>query len=190
VVVAEYWNVTGYSVPFMFINAFGNRELLVGSESGWIWNFGDIDGNLNGTFTLLDSTWQDVKEGSLSSVRLYDFDGDGWDDAVTGNYRGGITYWRNDIELTTEEPNATAGNDAFLLVPNPVADEVEITLNLPLRPDTWIEVLDAAGRVLLREPMRAPSTRTSTATLSNGVYVVRVSRPGGHWSQRLVVLHR
>lgn len=190
VVVAEYWNVTGYSVPHMFIDHDGDRELLVGSESGWIWNFGDIDGNLGGTFTLLDSTWQSVKEGGYSSVVLHDFDDDGWDDAVTGNYRGGITYWRNDIAAAVDDRPVLQATQAFTLAPNPTGASVEVVLNMPLTAGLVISVLDASGRVALRKPVNALRSWVDASTLTNGVYVVRLSCPGGQWSQRLVVLHR
>ena len=103
VVVAEWWNVSGYSVPHMFINDAGELELLVGSESGWIYNYTNINGNLNGVFTEADTTWQDIKEGGHSSVVLYHFNGDGYRDAVTGNYRAGLGYWRNDFAIAISD---------------------------------------------------------------------------------------
>lgn len=188
VVVNEWWNITGYSVPFMFLNDAGERELLVGSESGWIWDFDHIDGNLGGTFDLVDSTWQDIKDGSMSSVALYDLTGDGWADAVTGNYRGGISYWRNDFGMGV--PSSALLNDAaFAIVPNPAHDEVDLILDLPLATGMVLSAIDPTGRQVAQLPVVDRQMRLSTRHWSAGVYTLRLVDRGASWSQRLVVLH-
>jgi len=188
VVVNEWWNITGYSVPFMFLNDAGERELLVGSESGWIWDFDHIDGNLGGTFDLVDSTWQDIKDGSMSSVALYDLTGDGWADAVTGNYRGGISYWRNDFGMGV--PSSALLNDAaFAIVPNPAHDEVDLILDLPLSTGMVLSAIDPTGRQVAQLPVVDRQMRLSTRHWSAGVYTLRLVDRGASWSQRLVVLH-
>ncbi len=68
-------NITGYSVPFMYDSA-GSYRLLVASEAsrtnastmGWIWKYKDIDGNLSGNFTLVDSMYQNIWEGPRMTV--------------------------------------------------------------------------------------------------------------------------
>lgn len=188
--VAEWWNVTGHSVPFMFINSAGERELLVGSESGWIYDFGNIDGNLNGTFTLIDSTWQEVKDGGYSSVVLYDLNNDGYDEAVTGNYRGGITYYRNDFGIGIEEGGSLTSDQIFTLAPNPANASVDVLLHVPPGPDMELSLLDLSGRTVVRHALRDRQVHLDTRTLSDGVYIVRVGEQGRQWCQRLAVLHR
>lgn len=188
VVVNEWWNITGYSVPFMFLNDAGERELLVGSESGWIWDFDHIDGNLGGTFDLVDSTWQDIKDGSMSSVALHDLTGDGWADAVTGNYRGGISYWRNDFGMGV--PSSALLNDAaFSIAPNPAHDEVDLILDLPFSSGMVLSAIDPTGRQVAQLPVVDRRMRLSTRSWSAGVYTLRLVDRGASWSKRLVVLH-
>ena len=188
VVVKEYWNVTGYSVPLMFINDAGQRELLVGSESGWIWDFGDIDGNLTGTFTLLDSTWQGIKDGSHSSIVLHDFTGDSWKDALTGNYRGGIGFWRNDFGVGVHESGTEGGSTPFTLFPNPVSGNTQIDLNVPLVPNMVVILVNDLGQEVLRTPVKSDRVVLRTEALDNGVYVARLEGDGRIWTARLVVL--
>ena len=188
VVVAEYWNVTGYSVPYMFINGAGERELLVGSESGWIWDFDNIDGNLTGTFNLVDSTWQDVKDGAQSSVVLYDFNGDTWKDAVTGNYRGGLAYWRNDFGMGIPT-SGTLNGQAFALAPNPSNGSTELVLGIPLSTGMELSVFNPVGQQVARVPVVDRRTPIDTRTWADGVYTLRLSDRGTAWSQRLVVMH-
>ncbi len=188
VVVNEWWNITGYSVPFMFLNDAGERELLVGSESGWIWDFDHIDGNLGGTFDLVDSTWQDIKDGSMSSAALHDLTGDGWADAVTGNYRGGISYWRNDFGMGV--PSSALLNDAaFSIAPNPAHDEVDLILDLPFSSGMVLSAIDPTGRQVAQLPVVDRRMRLSTRSWSAGVYTLRLVDRGASWSKRLVVLH-
>jgi hypothetical protein len=188
VVVKEWWNVTGYSVPLMFINDDGDRELLVGSESGWIWDFGNIDGNVNGTFTLLDSMWQGIKEGSHSSLVLYDFNGDGARDVVTGNYRGGLGHWRNDFNVSTHSGDGLSPEQLFSLVPNPTAGATELVVSLPLSSTTELTAFDATGRRVLQRAVRDRRTTVDTGRWSEGVYTLRLSDQGRSWSQRLVIV--
>ena len=72
----------GYAAPILFDNA-GAFELLVGSESGYIYHYGNIDGNLAGNFTLIDSTYQNIYEPKKVSIAIGDIDSDGKFDLLT-----------------------------------------------------------------------------------------------------------
>ena len=186
--VAEYWNVTGYSVPFMYLNSTGQRELVVGSESGWIHQYDGIEGNLDGVWNLVDSTWQDVREGKNTTVALYDFNGDDDLDALIGNYRGGISYWRNDFTAAIGEPQALTSEQAFTLMPNPASGSTTISLDLPYCSGFRVELLNGIGQVVINSPIRNRRTQLDTRALAPGVYMVRLDDGKNRWTQRLVVL--
>ncbi|MBS1581644.1 MAG: T9SS type A sorting domain-containing protein [Bacteroidetes bacterium] len=188
VTVNEWWNVTGYSVPFMHRTEDGTLELLVGSESGWIHQFGDIEGNLNGTWELIDSTWQDLYEGIRTGLALYDFTGDGHEDAVIGNYRGGLSFWRNDTPSGVTGATRTA-TEAFALLPNPANGGTDVVLDVPVGRTTRLDVLNDLGQVLHTMPLRDKRSRLATDGFRNGVYLVRVTDGTTRWTQRLVVMH-
>ncbi|MEO8066791.1 MAG: FG-GAP-like repeat-containing protein [Flavobacteriales bacterium] len=182
--VAEWWNVTGYAVPFVYLNDLGQRELVIGSESGWIHQYGNIDGNLPGTFTLIDSTFQDIRPGKRSSIALYDFNTDGDLDAVVGNYRGGLNFYLNDF---IQSVSAISTEASFALVPNPASTQVTISMGAQWRADMQVRVLNALGQEVLRIPLTAQHQVMETETLGNGVYVVEVSNDSARSTQRLVV---
>ena len=186
--VAEYWNVTGYSVPFMYLNNNGQRELVVGTESGWIHQYDGIEGNIDGVWNLLDSTWQDVREGKLTAAALYDFNGDNYLDALIGNYRGGLSYWRNDFTATIADAQAFTNEQAFTLMPNPASGSTTVSLELPYRNGMRLEVLNGIGQVVIDTPMRNRRTELDTHVLAPGVYMVRLSDGSNRWTQRLVVI--
>ncbi len=188
VVVAEYWNVTGHSVPFMHVTNGGQHELLVGSESGWIHQYDNIDGNIDGTWNLVDSTWQDLHEGERTALCLYDFNNDGYKDAVIGNYRGGISYWRNDFAAAVHGISALTSDAAFTLSPNPSEESTFLDLNMPVSRDLRVDVLDELGRAVLSSRMEDQCFRIDTRPLKQGVYMVRLSNGANRWAQRLSVV--
>lgn len=184
--VAEF--VTGYSVPFMYLNSLGQRELVVGSESGWIHQYDGIENNVDGVWNLVDGTWQDVREGKLSAVALHDFNADGYLDAVIGNYRGGISYWRNDFAASVDSHRPVSNDAAFTLAPNPTTGSTALLLNVPQVPGSRLEILNSVGQVMISQPVRGRRSEVDTRQLPPAVYMVRLIAGARTWTQRLVVM--
>lgn len=189
VVVAEWWNITGYSVPLMHRDEQGHLELLVGSESGWLYQYTGIEGNLNGTWERADTTWQDLYDGERSSLALYDFTGDGHEDLVVGNYRGGLSFWRYDVVASVADASAIPTADAFTVQPNPADGGSEIVLGMPVRAGLRLEVLNDMGQLLRTLPVRDRRLHLDAEGLRNGVYLLRLTDGTTRWTQRLVVTH-
>ncbi|MCB0793997.1 MAG: T9SS type A sorting domain-containing protein [Flavobacteriales bacterium] len=188
VVVTEWlgyqYNVSGYSKPFVFMNGNGERELLVGSESGWIYHYQDIDGNLNGIFTQTDSTFQGIKEGYRSGIALNDLDGDGLLDAVTGNYRGGLGFWRN-VNVSVQEQEFNQFE--LIITPNPADDGFFLLLEGNTVPGEYV-IMDATGRSLRTGPMTSARTWVERSGLAAGTYLVLArSRNGAVHVSKLVL---
>jgi len=179
---------TGYSAPFMFLNESGERELLVGSQSGWIRHYGGIDGNVDGAWTLVDAHWQDIDEGEKTGVALYDWTNDGHLDAVIGNYRGGLSYWRNDVITTVDGLDAMAGEQVFTLMPNPAQGSATLQLGGALRTGMRIDLINGVGQLVHSAPLRARRQALPVDDLAPGVYTVRLTDGAQRWAQRLVLL--
>lgn len=183
---AEYWNITGYSVPTLFTNAAGERELLSGSESGWLYHYGDIDNNLDGPWALLDSTFLDLRDGIRTSLALHDFTGDGVLDMVLGNYRGGLTFWRSDdITGVNDRSNLVARN--FGMQPNPTTDHVELTLPEQSSAGIIWTVRNSMGQHVLSQPATGARTQLYVGDLAQGLYLIRAEGSSITTTQRLVV---
>jgi len=182
----EYWNVTGHSVPFLFHNEDGDREMLLGSESGWLYHYGDIEGNLSGTWSLLDSTFMDLRDGERTGLCLYDFTGDSVLDLVVGNYRGGLSFWRSDLPSGIHPSAAIL--PSFNVIPNPASDHIELVLQASSDNALW-QMRNNLGQVVMRGKVQGQRTTIDLAGLSDGVYLVQVQ--GAHSSevQRLAVAH-
>ncbi len=184
---AEWWNITGHSVPVLFTNTAGDKEMLLGSEAGWLYHYGDIDGNIDGTWTLLDSTFMDVREGIRTGLCLYDFTGDGGLDLIIGNYRGGLSFWRSD-EVSSVGPNELVTLSDFRMQPNPADDHVELVLpRQPLRGSFWV-VRNSLGQEVLRLQAADERMILPTDKLSDGIHLVRLEGTSTTATQRLVVV--
>ncbi|MBK8498125.1 MAG: T9SS type A sorting domain-containing protein [Flavobacteriales bacterium] len=182
----EWWNVTGHSTPCLFRNAQNERELLLGSESGWLYHYGNIEGNVGGTWTLLDSTFMDLRDGSRTAPCLYDFTGDGGLDLVVGNYRGGLSFWRSDpISTVVSTPTPTA---TYSVVPNPASEAVDLLLDRSTVANSEWVLRNALGQVVLRTPARGQRTRVDLTGIEEGLYLVRCEGDVESSAQRLIVV--
>jgi hypothetical protein len=182
----EWWNVTGYSVPSVFRNASGERELLLGSESGWLYHYGAIDNNLNGTWTLLDSTFLNVRDGIRTGVALHDLTGDGELELIIGNYRGGLSFWGSEpITAGIGEMNTASG---LRLAPNPAAGTVEVTLVQEMTGNWQLDIVNGQGQVVMSRSGSGQRLVVDVEGLANGVYTLRVSSVEGERKARLMVM--
>jgi len=182
----EWINVTGHSVPAIYVNDQGQREMLLGSESGAIYRYTGIEGNIAGAWTEADTAWRGIDDGARSTLCLHDFTGDGELDLVVGNYRGGLSFWRSD-ELTTVAGDARLPAP-FSMWPNPARDLVDLVLEAFPVGGVWV-LRDALGQEVLRERVRAERTTINLAGLADGIYLVQLEGTSISPSQRLAILH-
>ncbi len=183
----EWWNITGHSIPFMFQTLDGDKEILLGSESGWIYHYGDIEGNELGTYTLLDSTFLGVREGIRSSPCLADLTGDGELDLVLGNYRGGLSFWRSDM-ISSTGSRETKDQRSFSMFPNPTSGEVRLVLTGEMQGATNWVIRDSMGKVVMQEAANGPTTVLSMTGLANSVYYIRTEGSVNSEVQRLILV--
>lgn len=187
VVTAVGFEVTGSSVPQMYLNADGQREILLGSESGLLMRYGNIDGNLDGEWTLLDAAFMGLNEGMRSAPCLVDLTGDGKLDMVLGNYRGGLSFWSSESDVHVP---AIPGRGAahFAVIPNPTRDLGELVLNAPPAPGHMWVVRNTIGQEVRRLPVVAQRTALDVSDLPEGSYLVTIIGPVHTGTQRLVVV--
>ncbi|MEI6764139.1 MAG: T9SS type A sorting domain-containing protein [Bacteroidota bacterium] len=138
--VTDYnYSYTGYSTPCFYRDTSGYLKLFVGSESGNIFYYKNIEANLGGKFTAIDSilvyTDEDtitsyIKDGIRSSVAVADLNNDGFPDLITGNFSGGVTYYagRTSEPYSFVDNEPPSGANIFTLFPNPASNRVSIAI--------------------------------------------------------------
>lgn len=166
----------GHSVPFMFTNEDNELELLVGSEAGWLWHYTGIDGNLEGTWTLEDTSFMDLNEGYRSSLCLHDFTNDGQLDMIVGNYRGGVSFWRSDSPSSIRPRKGLAVD--LSIVPNPSTGMFEVRLPGNGNSSGMLTLTNSIGEIITTVPAQSSVVRLDLSAYGSGLYLVRLTANG------------
>ena len=181
--VAKGGAFAGFSAPILF-DKQGNYELLVGSLSGYIYHFGNIDGNLSGTFTLLDSMFQNIYEPKLAVPAMADVDGDTAFDLVVGSLSGGVVLYTQDqtLSLNAEEDEYVF----FNLYPNPVQLNLILSFEKESSNRKLIEIVDITGRLIYKLQSNRQQINIDVSKWETGAYLCRVSDSKRSFTQKFI----
>ncbi len=161
----------GHSVPVVYTSDVGEREILLGSEAGWLWHYTGLEGNLDGPWDLEVMGFLGLNEGYRTGLCLHDFTGDGELDMVVGNYRGGLSFWRSDV--ISGDADRSPLSEALRALPNPTQGEVVIESPEPLGAGTTWVVRNALGQVVAQQPAMGSRCVLQLGALPDGLYLVR-----------------
>jgi hypothetical protein len=185
----------GFRTPCFFISPENQTGLLVGTEEGMVHYYNDIDNNLTGQFTQVDSllgliTGKSIPQnlGWRSAVGAGYLTDPDYLDLVIGNYSGGLNYHTHQsapgvLSLLSEPENTI---HPFLQVYPVPADKYIVIIYDPsasvgLKP---LQVFDMLGRIVM-ETFIQNKVVLNTSSLPQGTYLIR----SGNHTQKLVILH-
>jgi len=127
----------GFSTP-CFFSKNDTTFLAVGSQSGFVYTYKNIDFNLTGQFVLIEDSSFFVRnqsrvplyEGVRSAVAIADLNADQFPDLVLGNFSGGCTFYKGitppPLEIAIkEQPDIPAGF-SIQIFPNPCTDHITV----------------------------------------------------------------
>ncbi len=177
---------TGFAAPF-FYNEAGSYKLIVGDEYGSLLKYGNIDGNLGGTFTLIDPLLAWIGEGERSVPYGYDINGDGLMDLFVGNFSGGVEFYEGSSALDIVE-NPSKPTFEFGLAPNPAASSVSLTITGFQTGEKYtLLITDVLGRIIVNTAITASISAVSLEGLADGVYLCGVYSGGSAVRHKLIV---
>ncbi|MBT5273933.1 MAG: T9SS type A sorting domain-containing protein, partial [Flavobacteriales bacterium] len=161
---------TGFSNPTLY-DSSGVYQLFVGSFSGNIYQFTNIDNNLNGQFTAVNSTSSNIWDGGKSALALADINNDNNPDMIVGNLSGGISFFSSDTLLTdttiTNVSNQTKNID-FTIYPNPAKTNFTIKSS-----ETGIVTIkNLLGNTIYNKKKTEDVLKINISQFSKGIYVV------------------
>lgn len=170
----------GYSVPCFFRNSSDETVLFCGSEQGNIFYYKNIDGNLQGNFTLeLEALYEiyenrryTIDEGIRISPCTGNLDNDSFPELLIGNWAGGISYFKGIVVPdSTEEIKEINTEITIEVYPNPATEKVNIKILSPqTRINGHLELFDISGRMVKQFEINGETSTLNISGLKEGIY--------------------
>jgi hypothetical protein len=183
---------SAFSAPFIGrVDNLSTDYLLVGSDNGYLRRYtGFQGGNVTSPFVVADAMYSYLDAGYRSAPTVADFDGDGKYEMIVGNYLGGLSLYRQDLQVAVSVPAADA-RQGIRLHPNPAGESISLEWEVPLRDGATCIILDAMGRVVSERQIPAGATALDVpvSQLAPGMYHCAVSGNGIRSIQKFTVLH-
>ncbi|MFM7015618.1 MAG: T9SS type A sorting domain-containing protein [Bacteroidota bacterium] len=179
-------SITGYSSPVMFDNGNG-YELLVGCEKGTIFHYQNIDNNLTGAFTLVDSMYEQIYEPKRATLAIADYNQDGINDLLIGNGAGGIRGYLGQLNNGVLE---TQTSDLYFDVsPNPLISENVLFLKFkaPIK-NAKLELIDVLGKIVWSCDINEDYKQIDTSKMQLGTYLLSVKQGERIYSKKIIKL--
>ena len=169
----------GFSKPFIY-KENGETELLVGSESGRIYRYKNIDNNLEGTFDLVDDFFQNIDEGKNSAFVFEDLTNDNKRDLILGMQSGGLLYYKNEAFSSSQLQPPFAKTEIY---PNPTNSELIVDTK---GKTTNIRIYSLMGKLLYNQKIQT-KTRIDVSGFSPSAYLVHIEGPKTSTWQKIIV---
>ncbi len=182
---------TGFAIPFIFENNANNRyDLLVGSESGKVMYYADIESQIGDTFQLTQARFGDINEGQRTAIAGADLNNDGTWDWVVGNVRGGVGFYSGNGPVITSVNPADAHSFDWEVFPNPSNGNIAVRLNDNLSGNFELKVYDLAGREVFatQQLNAAVPAHLDFGTLQNGTYLLELKVNGAFGGVKRIVI--
>lgn len=167
--VREPGSLYGYSTPFFYRDEEDSLFLLVGSESGKIHKYDEIEESLYGEFHERDTMFLQNISGRNSIISAADVNADGVFEFVTGNIRGGLTFFKRDNSVAVNDVSSSR----LRVYPNPAKEKLLVQyegLQLPLK----YSIPNLIGEVVLSGTLSSNHSEIFIADLQPGLYVLKI----------------
>ena len=162
----------GSASPTM-VDVDGEYVMYVGTQRGRLEVYNNIDGNLDGEFTLTDSLFGGIREGQLTHIDIADINGNGKMEYIVGNSRGGLGFFTADNPTSTSIPSVSKPLDIRVL-PNPASDFVYFEIDGFEEGGTYLKIYTAVGQVAKEQLLPYWKSGVDVSSFPAGVYFCEV----------------
>ncbi|MCQ2286412.1 MAG: T9SS type A sorting domain-containing protein [Bacteroidales bacterium] len=186
----------GFSVPFFFKDNEGKTKLFCGNEQGQIAYYKNIDENLDGAFTLVNSSLVEtidgkaceIREGTRTGLCASDLNNDGWLDMMVGNYAGGLAYFKGTSPLQVSNAVEKTGKMKFSVFPNPTADVIRVE-RLSSSEQVDYQLFDVNGRLLFAQKSSESVFTIDLSDWNDGFYFLRILSSNYSQTEKIIRSH-
>ena len=164
--------ITGYSMPFLYRNQNDSLYLLVGSQSGFVFEFNELEIAPEGEFYLADTAYLPNNSGFYSTIQGADINSDGNMDFVCGNVRGGLMIFEKDLGTAISDQNE---NNLLFLFPNPATEllHIQTTENFI---GAELKIYSSTGSLVFVQKIYSENETISLQNIkTSGVYLVTLT---------------
>ena len=165
---------TGYSSPKL-IDSNGVYQLFVGSYTGTIYQFTNIDGNLSGQFSPIYSTATTLWDGGRCAFAFADINNDNQPEMILGNLSGGIAYFSSDTLLndTTTIPLNILNNKQanFSIYPNPASSKITVESS----EIGIIKIKNLLGKTIYKTRKSDYLLEVNISHFAKGIYILQLN---------------
>ena len=170
--IDEFYISTGFSSPTLY-DSSGTYQLFVGSYTGTIYQFTDIDNNINGQFTEVNSTAANIWDGGKSNIAIADINNDNQADMIIGNVSGGIAFFSSDSSLTDSTTTYIDVNKNydFNVFPNPTKNNFTVHS----KENGNIKIYNLLGDIMFSTIKQEEKLIINTSSLSKGIYLIELN---------------
>lgn len=184
VVTRDITTIKGSATPY-FYDTGDSFLLYVGSESGKVKLYNNIEGNFYSGFTEVDDDVQSLYSGKRSAICVDDFNNDGLLEFAVGNIRGGVTLFGSDL-LTNGLVNIYKElREDINIYPNPASDVLNIEENEIYHS---YEIIRIDGSSIKAGNVETGNNAISLTGLNEGIYVLLLKNDTRISSKRFTII--
>ncbi|MBI3133292.1 MAG: T9SS type A sorting domain-containing protein [Bacteroidetes bacterium] len=186
--VCEWWSIEGYAVP-QFLDIDGAYKLVIGSKTGYLHLYDNIEGNISSNFNLADSSLDQIQIGTYSAPAIADLNNDSRFEMVVGNERGGAALYKS-ANINNIGFGEVAAENQVRIYPNPANNAVTIDFSGLTNEyaNSTVQIIDLSGRVISESTVSGSQIKLETAGWEKGTYIVSIKTTNGIISKKLVIL--
>ena len=185
--VSEWWSIEGYAIP-QFLDINGAYKLVIGSKTGYLHLYDDIDDNISANFHLADSSLDQIQTGTYSAPAITDLNNDNRFEMVLGNERGGVTLFKS-ADINNIGFAEIALEDQVIIYPNPASEFVTIDLRVMQHAGAiQIDIMDLSGRMITSLQTNAGLIQVETSEWQKGTYLLQIRSTEAMFVKKLVIL--
>lgn len=192
----------GFASPFISkLDTTNTDFILCGTQQGiikvYIFN---PDSLLSGSFDLVYDTYSNINEGENCNIAITDLDNDGKFEMVTGNYRGGLSFYSQGDSVQTRDsiPNGIFTNSIqqtgqLNIYPNPTYNEVFVEWDVPSimnAENAQLQVFNTIGKTFYSEDFKlngkTDKRSINLVDLPAGIYLVQIKTGKYQMTKKLI----